>query len=71
MGSIDPSERKVPLTSVGALLAMAKCYYEGNPFTTRIIDNIVFIANRRTDERISDHDLGGIVSQEVDSGNES
>ena len=49
------TEYEVPLTSIGAKMAMAKSKYGDNPFTTRIIDNISTIPLRMIDERITDH----------------
>ena len=45
----------VPLTSVGAKMASSKSLSGGNPYTTRIIDNLEQVDNRMTDERVSDH----------------
>ena len=50
---------EVPLTSVGAKLARGKVVGGDEPYTTRIIDNIVIqINDRMPDERITDRNLG-------------
>lgn len=55
---------EVPLTSVGAKMASANSANsvgKDKPFTTRIIDNVSPIDDRMADERITDHNLTGII----------
>ena len=49
------TEYEVPLTSIGAKMALENTLYGDNPHTTRIIDNMSPVGNRMTDERVSDH----------------
>lgn len=57
----------VPLTSVGAKMASSKSLAGGNPYTTRIVDNVGQVDNRMTDERVSDH-IGSKTSSGSASG---
>lgn len=57
---------EVSLTSVGAKMAREASLNGGEPYTTRIIDNMPSLVSRMADERTTDH----APFYPVDSGNE-